>query len=696
MKLCKRVLLKTLTYLISLILIFSLFAASVSAESSSYYLTDNELQASPMPTAFEVEHIIGTLEGGFSFSGAIDLFLHDNGELYILDSGNSRVIHLNTDYSVKKIYEGNYGESGLPLNSPEGLFVGPKDDLYIADTGNGRVVHLDNNGNYLESFIQPDDPSYDTSYPFKPSKVYVDDLGKLYVLNSNDYHGIIVMDGKNKFLGYLGATKISFSITDYLLRMFASESQKEQIAREVPAYFSNFLLKDGMIYATSFWDETNQIKILTPSGDNIYTSKFYGEVNELTVFNYQPGFNDLAVDKNGIIYAADMTVNKIYVYDQEGNNLAVYGGTGSREGTFNSISSIVVDNSGRLYVLDKVLNVVQVLKPTELMQNIISATTYFNAGQYDKAEEPWRAVMESDAASGLANRGLAKSAYRSGELNKAMELAEIAIDRNLYSDAFSESRLNILREYFVWIFLGVVVCIFLLVFALGKLKHKADILASEPLTTTGIIGPKGYLKLGLLLFYHPIDCFDKMKRDRKNIKFYPILICLGLISLVRILYVYLVHFPVSTYSVYNVDIFQELILLMLPLLSWIIINYAVSSIMEGKQTVRETLLASLYSFLPYSILMLPLGAFSHLLGADENGFYVMITGIVFVWSILLLLLSNKVMNEFSFGKMVAVVLITIFGVICLWMLLLLFYIIISRSVTFFDDVYTDIAMIFYN
>lgn len=673
-----------------------LMSPVVSAESSNYYLTDNELEYCYMPSSYEVVKTIGTLNNGMSFSGALDLFMHENGCLYVLDTDNSRVIQLDADFNVKKVYEGNYGEDGQPLSKPEGIYVGVREDLYIADTGNGRIVHLDKDGNYIESFVQPTDPTYDTSYPFKPSKVYVDELGKLYVLNSSDYHGIIVMDGSNDFLGYLGATKISFSLTDQLLKIFASEEQKEQITRKVPAYFSNFLLKDGMIYATSFWDDSNQIKILTPSGDNIYTQKFFGETNELTTFNYQPGFNDIAVDENGIIYAADMTVNKIYVYDQEGNNLTVFGGTGVREGNFNSISSLAVDKSGRLYVLDKTLNVIQIFKPTELMENIISATTLFNAGKYDEAEIPWQKVKESDAASGLANRGLAKSAYRSGDLDSAMELSKISLDKKIYSDAFADARLDVIREYFVFVFLGAVVTVVLLAFVLGKLKSKADIIAAQPLTTNGTVGKKEYLKLALLVFFHPIDGFDKIKRDRKKIKVYPILACLLLLILVRSVYVYLVHFPVSPYSVYNLDVFQELILLMVPLLSWIIINYAVSSIMEGKQTFKETLFASLYSFLPYIVLMLPLGAVSHLLCADESGLYTILTGIVTVWSILLLLLSNKIMNEFTFGKMVAVVLITIFGIICFWMLILLFYIIISQSLTFFGDIYSDIAMIFYN
>ena len=679
-----------------IILLLNSLTTVAYAESSNYYLTDNELEYSYMPTSYEVEKTIGTLDNGMSFSGALDLFMHENGCLYVLDTDNSRVIQLDKELNVKKIYNGNYGKEDLPLSAPEGIYVGAKEDLFIADTGNGRIVHLDKDGKFLESFIQPDDPTYDTSYPFKPSKVFVDSLGKLYVLNSNDYHGIIVMDGKNDFLGYLGATKISFSLTDSLLRIFASEKQREQITRKVPAYFSNFLLHDGMIYATSFWDDSNQIKILTPSGDNIYAQKFFGETNELTTFNYQPGFNDIAVDKNGIIYAADMTVNKIYVYDQEGNNLTVLGGTGLRQGTFNSISSISVDKNGKIYVLDKTLNVIQVMKPTELMENIINATTYFNAGKYDEAEVPWKKVLESDGASGLANRGLAKSAYRKGDYDGTMKLSKIALDKKLYSDAFSDYRLNIIREYFVYIFLGLIIALVLVIYSVGKIKVKADSIAEQPLTTSGKVGAKEYLKLALLTFYHPIDGFDKIKRDRKQIKVYPIIITFILLAIVHSVYVYLVHFPVSPYSVYNLDVFQELILLLLPLISWIVINYAVSSIMEGKQTFKETFLASLYSFLPYIVFMLPLGAFSHMLGVEESGLYTMLTGIVIVWSIILLLLSNKIMNEFSFGKMVVVVLITIFGIVCLWMILFLFYIIISQSVSFFGDLYSDIAMIFYN
>lgn len=682
---------RLLAAVLVLILVPLVFAMAASAD---YYLTGIAgIDTQDTPRSYEITRTLGNFEGISEMKNPNDLFIDQNDNLYILDSDNSRIVVTDKYGTVLRVIEGTYGAENKPLNKAEGLFVDEIGDIFVADTENGRIVHLTADGTFVEEFFQPTEETYDETYPFKPSHVAVDSMGRLFCTNSKDYHGVIVIDGENHFSGYIGATKIEVSFIDQILEIFATQEQKEAIAREVPAYYSNFVMKDNFIYAVSYWDEANQIKKLTPAGANVYADKFYGENNMSTTYNYLPAFKDIAVDDNEIIYVADGVTNQIYVYDQDSNNLAVFGGQGKRAYKFDTISSIAVDSNGDLYVLDSVMNNIQVFSPTERMQYILSGTTLYNEGRYEEAVDSWQKVLEYDSTNILANVGMAKAAYRNDNYAESMELYKVAFDRAGYSEAFYYYRLDFIRQYFIWVFLGVVAIVILLCILISKVKKYADRISSEPLSEKKKLGLRGTFRAGVLLLFHPIDCFYALKYSRKKISFLPPIVLTILLMLVHVLYLYSVHFPLSSFFAASGDMWQQVLIFLVPLVSWIIVSYALTSIADGKQTFKEALAANLYSFLPYILLMLPLAGASHVMSATEAGLYNILTTAVLLWCICLVLLSTKIMNQYSFGKLVGMILIIIFGIICLWMLCMLFYIVVYQAVNFFKEVYEEFAVI---
>ncbi len=676
----------------SIIILFISFVTAISLitdASADYYITNTELGTQGIPKTYTVSNVIGSFGGTEVLANPIDLFIDDKDNLYILDSGNSRILVLDEDGKFLREISDSYGKDSLSLNNPGGIYVDEIGDIFIADTGNARILHLNSNGGFIEEFFQPKEDTYDTSYPFKPSKVYLDSAGKLYTVNDFDWHGIIVMDGENRFLGYIGGSKIGFSLTDWFVRIFATKAQKEQLARETPPYFSNFLINEGLIYTTSYWEDKNQIKKLTPAGDNIFPKKLYGEMNEKTNFNERPGFVDLAVDKKGIVYAADMVVSKIYVYDQEGNNLAVFGGEGRRKGYFNNISSIAVNSKGDLYILDRITGLIQVFTPTELMRNIIAATTCYNEGQYEAAIESLNMIQGFDSTNYFANIALAKVQYRLGNTKKAMALYRMSFNKSGYSDVFGDYRIDWVRNNFLLLFIGILSAMFLATFGFLKLKKYADATSQQTTIPDRHFGFKGYVRLGVLMIFHPIDCCDGIKANRKKLTYWPVIILTAAIILARIIYLFLVHFPLADLNAAKADLWQQVAMILIPLFSWIIVCFLISSISEGKQTFLEALFSSLFSFLPYIVLTIPLGLLSRCLTSGERGLFELLSSIILMWSIGLLLLSCKLLNQYSFGKLVGLILKTIFGILCLWMITMLFYIVVYQSFNFFKSIYTE-------
>jgi sugar lactone lactonase YvrE len=107
------------------------------------------------------------------------------GNLYISDTSDNQIRKVDTN-GVVSIVAGNgkpafAGDGGLAtaasLNAPGGVAVDTAGNLYIADTGNSRVRKVDTNG--VIGTLVPTNPAY------LPSGVTVDAAGNLYVANTN-------------------------------------------------------------------------------------------------------------------------------------------------------------------------------------------------------------------------------------------------------------------------------------------------------------------------------------------------------------------------------------------------------------------------------------------------------------------------------------------------------------------------------
>ncbi len=646
------------------------------------------------PQLFQMEKVISEFSACGNLNSPTDLFVDQNKDVYILDSGNLRVIRIDQDGNFVKEYKGPYGSQSLDLNNPQGLYING-DNIYIADTENGRIVHINKNGDFIEEFGQPDEDTYDTSYPFKPTKIAIDSRGILYISNLNDFHGLITMDGNNTFLGYIAATKIHLSIQERLIRLFASAEQKAQFAREIPPYISNFLIApDSFIYTTSYWARENQIQKITPAGNNIYKKAFYGEDNKSDNFNGLPGFTDLAVNKTGFVFAADAITNNIYIYDSNGNNIGVVGGTGNTQLTFNKITSVFVDDDNTLYVLDGMYGLVQCIKPTAFMEKVEAATVLTNDGEYEKANPIWEEVKKSDSFHYMANSGIAHAQYRSGNYQTAMAMYKNLLDRSGYSQVFSDYRLQIIRKYFLPILILIFVLIALITYFLKKVLGYAKRIAVEAIPSQGSLRLKMYGRFSLLTIVHPIDAFDKIKQNRKNLKIWPIFLLILAIIFVRILNVHTIHFPLNTTNILHVDLWRQVAVFLVPLFSWILVSYAISVISEGKQTFLESITTSLICFLPYIVFSLPMVLLSYFMCTSESVLFLGIGNFILYWCFALLIVSSVRMNEYSFGKEVGIIFKTVFGILCFWMITFLFYIIISKFVVFISDVYFESTFLF--
>ena len=141
-----------------------LLAAPVAAYADTGYTYNygywEETQYSP--DAYTVRATLTYKELGLDkkFEGASSVFVRGN-MIYICDSSNNRIIEVaaeNGIYTVQRVIDGFEGDTEiLTFNNPQDVFVSEDGEFYICDNGNGRVVKLTSDLKYVLSFTQPDD-----------------------------------------------------------------------------------------------------------------------------------------------------------------------------------------------------------------------------------------------------------------------------------------------------------------------------------------------------------------------------------------------------------------------------------------------------------------------------------------------------------------------------------------------------------
>lgn len=708
------------------LLSFGSFVPSVHA-SDMDYVTANTSFRIPIPKAYNATKTINNLgkikstpweEESIFFKDPQDIFIDKQDNIYVLDTGNSRVVVMNKDLVTIGVYR---SPDGKPFSSPEGIFVDDDGDMYVSDTGNSRIVHMSKDGELIEIFHNPESQLV-SGAPFSPSKLIVSKTGYIYVVRGEN---IMAIDGNNGFRGLFGQTDIGYNLAEALTRIFASDFQKLAMKRRTASSYINIALgEDGMIYATSLERIEGEVKKLNSIGNNIfrkYKSVGSGFTNPITAYiktkilksavagntfkfgeyfddegyYIEPIFRDVAVDKNGIIAIIEEITGKIYQYDQDGNMLAAFGGLGERKGEFSRTSAIEVNSEGTYFVVDRLNNSIQCFEPTEFIITVQEATTAYNKGNYDEAYTKWSKVLELHENYELAHAGLAQAYYKQERWKESMDESKLASNRDLYTKAFDEYKYEVLRANFVPI-VGIGLVLLIGVFFFLKYSIKAGKKANWEFMNNHHkkMGVWQGVKYCYNVLIHPVDTIEGVRyyKDRINLK--ASLIVLAAAYIVRIAYIYIVHYPLASIEVNDANAIFEAVKLFIVPITFIPASFAVSSISDGESKFPEIAFTSILGLVPFIFINTPLMFISNIMSKSQQSWYGVFNLIVYIWMAIILFLSMKILNNYSFGKTIRMIIITVFVVLVIWLVAGMFYVLSARVIQFIISVMQEFKVNF--
>lgn len=608
--------------------------------------------------------------------------------LYVVDGGSKTVspaiLKIKNDFSEGEIIGNGY------LNAPQGVFVtsnnttDQSDDLiYVADYGLQKVVVYDTNNHLVKEFGKPTHPLYGESVIFKPSKIVVDHVGTMYIVDASNGNGLVQLTSDGEFLGYFGAnfTNPSFS---YIIRfMFASKEQKEKLYRK-PIVPTNMAIdNDGLITTVTKNGGEYSLKRLNIAGDNLLTPT-YNFTSNL--------FNDVSVGKINNIYAVSGD-GYICEYDVNGDLLFGFGGknniAGDYVGLFNNPISIEVDDNYNLYVIDN--KKITTFIPTEFCNYVHKAIDLYQNGLYAESREPWEQVLQLNNMFDLAHRGIGKAFLIEQEYNQALYHFELAKDVNGYSDAYWELRNASLMNFLGYFIIGLVIV--LIVYYILKLLEKKNILMSlgyvkqffayikKQLLKVRLFKEIGYL---FRMFKHPADTFYQIKHHN-------VISSLTATLLYIILFVELILSKVFTGFIFNTDDIETISLMgifvssIAIILLFVLCHYLISSIVQGNGKLKHVYIATIASFAPVIILLPILTFISRFLTLNEAFIYSFGTIIIWGWSFILLFMMIKEIQELEFGETIINILLTAITMILFVAFGFLLYALANQIISFIKE-----------
>lgn len=202
------------------------------------------------------------------------------------------------------------------------------------------------------------------------------------------------------------------------------------------------------------------------------------------------------------------------------------------------------------------------------------------------------------------------------------------------------------------------------------------------------------MKLPIAVLFHPIDTFRQIRRYREHFTYLPVIVLLLLVVAVRVGYIHLVHFPLAAIEPRDANMLLETIKLLVPILTWVVATYAVTTIMGGEAEIKEILLAAAYAMVPYVLLTIPLAGISRVMSGEEADIYAAFQTAILTWVVLLFYLSVQSLHSYSLGKTILVCLLSLFAMALIWALLILVYAMTGNLRAFFQGVVLEIYMRF--
>lgn len=685
---------------------FSVSAAAsdeIPFKTYTYWVDGNDKKAVGIKPLYRFSKM---LDGDDWNIGALnapnDIVTDQNGLVYLLDSGNSRIIILNPDGTYNGVVLNlEYNGEQLDFTGAKGISIDRSGGLMIADSNNARVIRLDKDYKVKAFVTLPDSSVIPDDFVFQPTKAVEDKEGYLYVLSYGSYYGALVYSPENVFCGFYGSNEVQGNLLTALgtiwKRITYTEQKQSASTQKIPYQFVNMALdENNFLYTitgrTDAWAvNKGQIRRMNPSGKNVlktYTGKNassfdFGDISNLridkTSQKVETNFVSICLDENGFIYALDSNFGHIFIYDKKSNLLCVFGSNkGEQYGTFEYAQAIAAHGK-YVYVIDSIRNNLTVFTETDYCKLYKQAQFLTLQENYKEAFPLWQSILRQDKNNQLAYRASAHFWLEEQNIKDAMRYSKIGIDRTTYALAFRQARTKFMSDnaqWFILVAFFAVVAISVTVLIIKRKKKAKPKLKSQFVFSLSII-------------MHPFDQFAKIKnRSMGSIRLSAVYLIILFLSRCTDDLLIGFSFGSADKAEYNALITfagSALIAVLFAVSNWLI-----CVLMDGKGKLREIFIVTCYSMLPLIVKNFLSVILSNILVPDEAILLTLLNIVAWVITGIMLCIGIMIVQEYDFFHFLGTTVLTVLAMGLVIFIVFMIGILIQECSGFLQSVYHEI------
>lgn len=191
------------------------------------------------------------------------------------------------------------------------------------------------------------------------------------------------------------------------------------------------------------------------------------------------------------------------------------------------------------------------------------------------------------------------------------------------------------------------------------------------------------LKFALYCMTHPLDGFWDLTHEKRGTyaAANTILIATVIIRILKLKYTsFVVVEPVYWEEL---NIFLYIASIIFPLALWVVGNWALTTLFDGKGRLGQVYMATCYGMAVYPLVQFPLMIFSNFVTTDEAEFYTVLSALTLVYAAILIISGMGQIHEYSAGKNLLFTVATLFAMLVMVFILMIFFSMISQGVAYF-------------
>lgn len=189
---------------------------------------------------------------------------------------------------------------------------------------------------------------------------------------------------------------------------------------------------------------------------------------------------------------------------------------------------------------------------------------------------------------------------------------------------------------------------------------------------------------------HPFEGFEDLRWKKKgSMKIAILIIFLLFFQQVAFSRLYGFQYYSDYDKIFNIVpyIFRSFILFG----TWVVANWAMCTLFDGEGSMKNIFIYSAYALIPYIAGYLIGTLLSHFLIRDEYIFIQSFEIIGTCWTFVLAISAMKAVHQFSFGKTIALILLTLVAMIAMLFLLVLLLTLFQQVLIFILTIYTELS-----